>query len=225
MTHEDTRQELVKHLTDLDEKYVLNLVQRLLESGVDPLTLIKDCEKAMLAIGELYAAGEYYLSALIMAGEIFREVMVLTRPLMATAVTGTSAGLVLLGTAQGDIHDIGKSTVGVALQCYGFAVEDLGVDVPPQRFLDYVKANSPDVVGLSGLITLAHESMKETIQLLRDNAPPGKASVPVIIGGAALNDRICQFVGADYWTTDAMEGVRICQKLVEKKRTPSRKLA
>jgi len=218
MTHEHLRRELVTRLTDLDERYVLNLVQRLLESGVDPLILIKDCEKAMFAIGELYAAGEYYLSALIMAGEIFREVMVLTQPLMPTRLSGASAGLVLLGTAQGDIHDIGKSTVGVALRCYGFAVEDLGVDVPPQRFLDYVNANTPDVIGLSGLITLAHESMKETIQLLRENVPQGRAPIPVIIGGAALNDRICQLVGADYWTTDAMEGVRICQKLVEKKR-------
>ncbi|MGD0489684.1 MAG: cobalamin-dependent protein [Syntrophorhabdales bacterium] len=217
MTYEDIREALVTHLVDLDETYVLTLVERLLQEGVDPLAVIKDCEKAMFGVGELYATRQYYLSGLLMAGEIFREVMALTQPHMEQQLTGKAFGLVLLDTVQGDIHDIGKSIVAVALRCYGFAVEDLGVDVPPERFLQYAEANPPDVVGLSGLITLAYESMRETIHLLRDHTPPGKTPIPVIIGGTTLNDRVCQLVGADYWTTDAMEGVRICQMITEKK--------
>ena len=217
MIYEDIREALVQHLVDLDETYILTLVERLLQEGVDPLVVIKDCEKAMFEVGERYATRQYYLSALLMAGEIFREVMALTQPHMEQQLTGNASGPVLLGTVQGDIHDIGKSIVAVALRCYGFAVEDLGVDVPPERFLHYAEANSPDVVGLSGLITLAYESMRETVHLLRDHTPPGKTPIPVIIGGTTLSDRVCQLVGADYWTTDAMEGVRICQMITEKK--------
>jgi methanogenic corrinoid protein MtbC1 len=218
MTHEDMRNTLIRHLTELEEGPALSLTQHLLDEGIDPLVLIKDCEEAMFAVGDRYASQQYYLSGLIMAGEIFREVMVLTQPLMKQHLAKDTLGTILLGTVQGDIHDIGKSAAAVALRCYGFVVEDLGVDVSPERFLRHVQENPPDIVGLSGLITLAFESMKETIQLLRSATLPGNQSVPIVVGGTMLNERICHLVGADFWTTDAMDGVRICQKLMEKKR-------
>jgi methanogenic corrinoid protein MtbC1 len=183
MTNEDPREALIKHLTDLDEDSALSLTRRLLDEGLDPLVLIKDCEKAMLAVGERYASRYYYLSGLIMAGEIFQEIMVLTQPLIKQRLVEGVSGAVLLGTVQGDIHDIGKSTVAIALRCYGFEVEDLGVDVPPKRFLRAAQENRPDVMGLSGLITLAFESMKETIPLVRGEILPGRDTIPIIVGG------------------------------------------
>ena len=204
------------HLADLDETYVLKLVQRLLDEGQDPLTIIKDCEQAMRLVGERYEGREYYLSGLIMAGEIFREVMALVQPLMEQQLAGSSSGRVLLGTVQGDIHNIGKGIVEVALRCYGFTVEDLGVDVAPQHFLEHIENNPPDIIGLSGLITVAYESMKETVKLLREKRTPGQAAIPIIIGGGMLNETVCRFVGADFWTTDALEGVRICQRIMRK---------
>ncbi len=218
MADQDLQDALIRHVIDLEEGPALSLARRLLDDGLDPLALIKHCEKAMLAVGERYASQEYYLSGLIMAGEIFQEIMVLTEPLMKQRLGEGVSGTVLLGTVQGDLHDIGKNTVALALRCYGFAVEDLGVDVPPESFLRAVQENRPDVIGLSGLITLSFESMKETILLVRTDAPPGHNPIPVIIGGTAMNERVCDLVGADYWTTDAMNGVRICQAVTERKR-------
>ncbi len=216
MANEERRQGLIAHLADLDETYVLKLVHRLLGEGQNPLTIIKDCEQAMRLVGERYEGREYYLSGLIMAGEIFREVMAMVQPFMEQQLAGGSSGRVLLGTVQGDIHSIGKGIVEVALRCYGFTVEDLGVDVAPQCFLDHIGNNPPDVIGLSGLITVAYESMKETVGLLRRKSTPGQSPIPIVIGGGMLNETVCRFVGADFWTTDALEGVRICQRIVNK---------
>jgi methanogenic corrinoid protein MtbC1 len=221
MVEVESRQTLITHLADLDETYVLKLVQRLLNEGQDPLTIIKDCEQAMRLVGERYEKREYYLSGLIMAGEIFREVMTMVQPFMEQQLAGNASGRVLLGTVQGDIHNIGKGIVEVALRCYGFTVEDLGVDVPPQRFLDCVQSDPPNIIGLSGILTIAYESMKETVKLLRNHNVPGHPVIPIIIGGSLLNKKICRYVGADFWTIDALEGVRICQRIVQKRKRSS----
>lgn len=219
MPEEVIRQELIKHLADLDEPYVLELTRRMLEEGHDALAIIQDCEYAMRLVGERYERREYYLSALIMAGEIFREVMMVTQPSMEQRLAGNASGRVLLGTVQGDIHDIGKDIVNLALRCHGFTVDDLGVDVAPESFLNRSKTNPPDIIGLSGLVTVAYESMRETVGLIRNNISPGQPAIPIIIGGSTLSEPICRFVGADFWVTDALEGVRICQKIMQKTAT------
>lgn len=216
MAEEGIRQELVKRLADLDEAYVLTVVRRMLDEGHDSLVIMQDCEYAMRLVGERYEKREYYLSALIMAGEIFREVMMITQPSMEQRLAGNVSGGVLLGTVQGDIHDIGKDIVALALRCYGFTVDDLGVDVAPKQFLEHVRDNPPDMIGLSGLVTVAYESMRETTQLIRSHTPPGQAPIPIIIGGGTLSEAICRFVGADFWVTDALEGVRICQQIMQR---------
>jgi methanogenic corrinoid protein MtbC1 len=166
-------------------------------------------------VGQRYEGQEYYISGLIMAGEIFREVMAMVQPLMEQRLAGNSSGQVLLGTVQGDIHNIGKGIVEVALRCFGFTVEDLGEDVSPRRFLEHIQKKPPDIIGLSGLLTVAYESMKETVRLLRENRVSDQPAIPVIIGGGTLNENVNHFVGADFWTTDALEGVRICQQIVQ----------
>jgi methylmalonyl-CoA mutase cobalamin-binding domain/chain len=216
MAEEGIRQELIKHLADLDEAYVLDVVPHMLAEGHDSLVIMQDCEYAMRLVGERYERREYYLSALIMAGEIFREVMMITQPSMEQRLAGNASGRVLLGTVHGDIHDIGKDIVALALRCYGFTVDDLGVDVAPERFLDRVLTNPFDIIGLSGLVTVAYESMKETVQLIHSHTPSGQPAIPIIVGGGTLSEDICRFVGADFWVTDALEGVRICQQIMQK---------
>jgi methanogenic corrinoid protein MtbC1 len=216
MAEEGIRQELITHLADLDEGHVLEIVHRMIDEGHDPLAIIQGCEYAMRLVGERYEKREYYLSALIMAGEIFREVMMLTQPSMEERLTGNASGRVLLGTAQGDIHDIGKDIAALALRCHGFTVDDLGVDVASERFLERVQINQPDIIGLSGLVTVAYESMRQTVQLIRSHTSPERPTIPIIIGGSTLSEAICRFIGADFWVTDAMEGVRICQRIIQK---------
>ncbi len=218
MTERKAKHDLVARLADLDESYVLRTVRRLLDKGQDPLTIIRDCERAMSLVGERYEKRDYYLSGLIMAGEIFQEVMSMVQPSMEERLTGSASGRVLVGTVQGDIHTIGKGLVVTALQCYGFTVEDLGVDVPPERFVESVRENPPDIIGLSGLISVAYDSMKETIRLLKEQSRSGGPAIPVIIGGSLLEQKLCDFIGADFWTKDVMEGISICQRIVEKKR-------
>jgi len=206
--------ELVKLLADLEEEAVLALVRQRVEAGDDPLKIIEECNAGMRQVGERYEQGQYFLSGLIMAGEIFREVVEIVQPLIVNRTSRQSSGRVLLGTVQGDIHDIGKDMVGMLLTCHGFTVIDLGVDVPPAEFVEQVSTLRPDVVGLSGVLTASYERMRETIGLLRARARQDGAAFPIIIGGGTIDDQICRYVGADHWVADAMSGVHLCQKLV-----------
>jgi methylmalonyl-CoA mutase cobalamin-binding domain/chain len=151
-----------------------------------------------------------------MAGEIFREVMELMQPVLEGQAAKQSSGRILLGTVQGDIHDIGKDMVGLLLTCYGFTVIDLGVDVAPAEFVKQVSLQKPDIVGLSGVLTASHMVMRETVEALHNVTRQTERSLPIIIGGGMIDDQICRFVGADYWVGDAMSGVHLCQKLMER---------
>jgi methanogenic corrinoid protein MtbC1 len=202
------------YVLDLQEKEVLDLVQERLQSGDDPLALVEACEAGMRRVGERYEQGEYFLSALIMAGEIFRDVMELVQPAIEERIRGNESGRILLGTVQYDIHDIGKNIQAVLLSCYGVTVLDLGVDVSPDQFLAKALEFRPDIIGLSGLLTSSYDSMRETITTLRQSGDDILTGVPIIIGGGTLNDQICQYVGADYWVGNSMDGVRLCQQLL-----------
>ena len=204
---------IVERLADLEEDEVLALVRRRLADGDDALRIIEDCNAGMRQVGQRYEQGQYFLSGLIMAGEIFREVMELMQPVLEGRAVKRASGRVLLGTVQGDIHDIGKDMVGLLLTCYGFTVIDLGVDVAPEVFVEQVTLHKPDVVGLSGVLTASHAVMRETVGLLRARARDAGLTFPIVIGGGMIDDQICRFVGADYWVADAMSGVHLCQRL------------
>ena len=164
-------------------------------------------------IGERYQRQEYYLSGLILAGEIFSEVLATVQPRLESELVGEASGTVLLGTVAGDIHDIGKNLMATMLRSFGFTVHDLGIDVPPSAFVEAALEWSPDIVGLSGLITASFASMKLTTALLK--AEPELAPPPfVILGGGIVDEVVRDYVGADSWSSNAMEGVRICQRLV-----------
>ena len=210
MSHPDPGANLIKAITDLQEEAALNLVRQRLDAGDDPLLVIKNCQEGLRQVGLLFERQQYYLSGLIMAGEIFRQVMELVQPVVEQQVSGKASGRILLGTVEGDIHDLGKNIVSVLLGCHNFAVRDLGVDVPPTTFAEQAAEFRPHVVGLSGLVASAYEAMRETVVLLRKQGYEG----PIVIGGGQLSEEVCQYVGADYWTTDAVVGVDLCSRLI-----------
>lgn len=210
-THNNPRTALIANVADLKEAEVLTLVQERLQNNENPLMIVEDCQEGLRQVGERYERREYYLAGLIMAGEIFRQVMGLLRPVIETQFTGNENGTILLGTVRGDIHDIGKNNLSMLLTSYGFTVHDLGVDVPASEFLLQAVQLKPDIIGLSGLLVSSFEAMKETITLLQTAGDKSVASTPIIVGGGQLNEQISQYVGADYWVTDAMTGVRVCQ--------------
>ena len=209
--------DLVYHVADLNEREVLALVQARLRQGDNPLAIVEDCQEGMRLVGERYEQGQYYLSGLIMAGEIFREVMELAQPAIKTQVSSAELGRVLLGTVRGDIHDIGKNIQSMLLSCYGFTVYDLGVDVAPRTFVTEAAKISPNVIGLSGLLSSSYDAMRDTISLFRRDPDPTLAGVPIIIGGGTINEQVRQYVAADYWIVNAMDGVRLCQRLLAAK--------
>lgn len=214
MIDKKIQEELESSIVEINENKAITLLRQCLKDGLDPLELLKLCQTGMRKVGERYEKKEYFISGLIMGGEIFRLAMEAIKPYIRERMEQNSCGSVLLGTVAGDIHDLGKDMVSELLVCHGFQVQDLGVDVPPEKFLEAAIKESPHIVGLSILITSALDSMKETIQLLRKEAPPGVAKLPIIIGGSLTNEDIRAFSGADYWVNDAMDGVRLCQKLL-----------
>lgn len=201
-------------MIELDEERTLDLTRALLAEGqVSPLSILNTCQQALKVVGERYERQEYYISGLIMAGELFKEVLDIAQPSFEGPDIDVPVGTVVLGTVAKDIHDIGKNLFGSSLRGFGFRVIDLGVDVPPERFLAETLRSRPDIVCLSGLIMAAFESMRETVALIRAHEDAVGRHVPVILGGAIIDGRVCEFCGADSWSTDAMEGVRICQEL------------
>lgn len=209
----DFDRRLTTLVAELDEDAVLALVHECIAAGEDPLQIIEACNAGLREVGLKYESGEYFVSGLIMSGEIFREVVEMVQPQLGQRTDEQSSGVVMIGTVSGDIHDIGKNMLGMLLSCYGFTVIDLGVDVPPEDFAQKAIETKPDIVGLSGLITASFERMKETVTAVRQKAAENQVSFPIIIGGGMVDESICRYVGADYWENDAMSGVRLCMKL------------
>jgi methanogenic corrinoid protein MtbC1 len=206
---------LATAIIELEEDETLRLTQEVLDEGTTTsLAILQTCQQAMRVVGERYERGEYYLAALILAGEMFKEVADLVQPDPVEEYKGEQLGVILLGTVAGDIHDIGKNMFAQALRTFGFNVTDLGVDVPKDRFLEEALRTRPDVVCLSGLISVAFESMKQVVDLLREHQSELGYMPPVVLGGGTIDNEVCRYSGADSWSTDAMEGVRICERLV-----------
>ena len=200
---------LVTALADLEEEQALAIVQQRLDAGDDPLALFEDTRQAMEIVGERFAAGEYFIPELVFAGEILKEVSALIKPRITTPADGERAEPVIIGTVAGDIHDIGKDIVVFMLDVNGFEVIDLGVDVPAQRFVEAIEQSGSQVVGLSGFLTIAFQSMKDTIAAIADAGLREK--VKIMIGGGPIDEHVRTFTGADAFGTDAMSAVELAK--------------
>jgi len=218
MNASDKHTLLINNLLELEENAVLAKVKDRLQNGEVPFEIIEDAQEAMRLVGERYEQGKYYISSMMMAGEIFREVMEILEPVLVQKTTGDESGRILLGTVQGDIHDIGKNIFKILLRAHGFIVTDLGVDVPPDQFVEMTLEKKPHIIAFSGLLTIAYDAMKETIQKIRDLDDKVISKTPIIIGGGIVNKMVCAVVRADYWATDAMVGVQLCKQIMNERK-------
>jgi len=205
--------ELANALANLDEDIVRKLVREKIDSGVEPMTIVDECRKGMDIVGERYKKGDYFLSELIISGEIFKEAMAVIEPLLKADRAAQPLGKMVLGTVKGDIHNIGKDIVATLLTAAGFDVYDLGIDVPSDRFINKLKETSSSILGMSGLLTPAFESMKETVKAVE--AAGLRDKVKIIIGGGIITEQVGKYVGADAFTNDGHEGVEMCKRFAK----------
>lgn len=205
--------ELVNAIADLEMAKAPEIVQQKLDAGEDPMDILAECRQGMDVVGERYKSGKYFLSELIVSGEMFKQAMALLEPRMATGADDEDAPVIVLGTVKGDIHNLGKDIVAVLLKGAGFVVHDLGIDVPPQRFVDKIKETGATILGMSGLLTPSFDSMKATVDALSEAGL--RENIKVVIGGGVITEQVRRHCGADAFTTDGLEGVEICKKFVQ----------
>ncbi len=211
---EDVRKRLREALADLDRETFLEALNEALQTGIDvDIIVFEDMSAAMDEIGRRFESGEYFIADLLYAAEIFKEAMRILEPYIVKKHSSgeIERGVVVLGTVKGDIHDIGKNLVAVLLKLRGFRVIDLGVDVPPEKFVEAAEKYKPQIIGLSALLTTAIPSMRETIEALRRAGIKAK----IMVGGAALSKEIAREIGADYYAENAVEAVRLAEMIVE----------
>jgi len=203
--------DLAQSLRDLDEKKVYDLVEERIKKNVPVMEIIQSCNDGMVAIGEFFSTGKYFISQLIFSAEILKTVMKRLEPFMQGVKSGPSAGKVVIGTVKGDIHDIGKNIVITLLRGSGFEVTDLGVDVPAEKFIAALKETGAKVLGMSALLNFTYPEMKHVVEEVEKAGLRDR--VKIIIGGTPVNEQVWQFTGADYYAADAIVGVNICKKV------------
>jgi 5-methyltetrahydrofolate--homocysteine methyltransferase len=201
--------DLVKTLADLEEKEALKIVEDRLSAGEDPLKILDDARRAVELVGKRFSDGEYFIPDLVYSGEILKEITDMVKPKLTKAAELKRLGKVVVGTVAGDIHDIGKDIVVFMLDVNGFQVFDLGIDVPAQKFVDTIKETGSRVVGLSGFLTLAFQSMKDTVETIKKAGL--RNEVKIMIGGGQIDDQVKGFTGADAYGKDAMEAVKLAK--------------
>lgn len=203
--------ELAQFMKDLDEDKVLEQVNKDLAAGRSPLEIIGDLNKGVVGVGELYEAGEYFVSQLMFAADILNAVMEIMEPAMAKDGDSDGAGTVVIGTVAGDVHDIGKNIVHTLLKGSGFKVVDLGVDVPTEKFIEAVVAHKPKVLGMSALLSFTYPEMKAVVDVLTEKGL--REQVQIVIGGAPCSEEVRAYAGADLWAPTAMDTVAFANKV------------
>jgi len=203
-------EQLVTYIAEMQEEEALALAKELLDAGTPPRAILDDCRAAMTIVGERFEQGQYFIPELILAGEMLKSISAEVKPHMTGGHDVKKGAKVVVGTVKGDIHDIGKDIVVFMLDVNGFEVFDLGIDVPPQAFVDKITEVKPAVVALSGFLTLAYDSMKETVGAIR--AAGLRDSVKIMIGGGTVDDQVRQYAGADAYGLDAMAAVTLAKQ-------------
>ncbi len=208
--------ELRDAIIDGDSEKAKEITEELVRDGIDPLRIIKEVVgPASKIVGEKFESAEIFLPDLIMAGEALKAVVDVVS---SSIPEGQSAkkGKILIATVKGDLHDIGKNIVSSLLAASGFEVYDLGIDVDAQEIIQKAEEVQADVIGLSALLTTTLEQQREVINLLKELGLRDKYIV--VIGGAPVTKEWCEEIGADGWSTDAIEAVKLIEELMEKKK-------
>jgi len=202
--------DLSKALADLKEDEALAIVREKLNAGADPISILNDARRGMETVGARFSKSEYFIPDLVYSGEILKKINEMVKPKLAKESAIKKGAKIVFGTVAGDIHDIGKDIVVFMLDVNGFEVFDLGVDVPVQKFVDKIKETGAPIVGLSGFLTLAYDSMKQTIEAIK--AAGLRDKTRIMIGGGQITDEIVKYTGADAYGKDAVAGVTIAKK-------------
>jgi methylmalonyl-CoA mutase cobalamin-binding domain/chain len=206
-----SKEELMDAVIDLNEDKAYELVQKLIEEGVNPRDIIEILRKGVEVIGDKFNSKEYFLAELVMAGEIFTQSAEILGPYMEkSSESNGNLETIVVGTVEGDVHDIGKNIFITLLKSAGYNVIDLGVDISPDKFVEKVKETGARVVAYSGLLTIALESMNATTKKLE--AAGLRQNLKIIIGGLPVDELWMKEAGADAFTDNAFEGVKIVNK-------------
>jgi 5-methyltetrahydrofolate--homocysteine methyltransferase len=192
------------------EEDALKITNDMLAAGTDPLEVLEACREAMDVIGQRFEDGDCFIPELILAGEMLTQISEIIKPQLQQDADAKKLGKVVIGTVEGDIHDIAKDIVAFMLDINGFEVTDLGVDVPPAKFVEAVKETGAEIVGLSGFLTLAYDPMKDTVAALKDAG----LDVKIMIGGGQVDEQIRAYTAADAYGRDAMAAVTLAKQWI-----------
>lgn len=206
---------LAEAMGDLDEDIMTDTLNEVMsEGGVGAQQAMEACQKGMDIVGARFEEGEYFVGDLIYAGELMtKAVDILKEALVTGDGSETKKTRMILCTVKDDLHDIGKNIVRSMLEAAGFDVLDLGIDVPAQKIIDTAKEENINIVALSGVLTLAIDSMKATIEAFQEAGLRDK--VKIIIGGAPVNAEVCEQTGADAWATSPQTTIDYCKTWAE----------
>ena len=209
MAEHNDLSELSKALVELDESGVEQLIKKELNQGTVPEHIIRQLSDGLTEVGERFRREEYFLTELIYSGEIFKKAMAMIDPYCKKSAGAKSSDIVVMGTVQGDIHDLGKNIVTTLLKCSGFSVFDIGVDASPERFLDAVVQSKAKLVGMSMLLTTAYDAAKATVASIEQMGL--RENVKIMIGGSVTSENVRREMGADFWGCDATSAVDIAK--------------
>ena len=205
----DKYDQLKEAMGDLEEDTVLEILREVMADGGSQATeAMAACQEVMNIVGDRFANQEYFVSDLIFSGELMNSAMDIIRPALLKS-TGEGNGKMILCTVEGDLHDIGKNIVRAMLEASGFEVIDLGIDVKPSEIVNTAKEQGIKIIGLSGVLTLAIDSMKATVEAFKDAGM--RDDVHIVIGGAPVTAEVCKLVGADGWAINPADTIKLCR--------------
>ena len=206
--------QLMEALSDMREEEALSLARQMLDRGEDPVRVLEICREAMDIVGKRFEKQEYFLPELVLAGEMLETIGALAKPLILQSSQGEAKklGRVLIGTVHGDLHDIGKNIVTFMLDINGYEVRDIGIDVPVAKFVEEIRDFKPAVVALSGFLTLAFDSMKETVEAIEGAGL--RDGMKIMIGGGQVDEAVRNYTRADAFGSNAVSAVTLCRQWI-----------
>jgi 5-methyltetrahydrofolate--homocysteine methyltransferase len=203
---------LINSIVEMREDEAIQTVEEMMNNNVPVMDIMDKCKLAMEKVGQKFEEGEYFVPQLLMAAEIMTQITEMTKDELQAETDDDKIGTIVMGTVEGDIHDIGKGIVNFNLDVNGFKVIDLGEDVSPNQFIDAIKEHKPDIVGMSCLLTVAFDSMEKTVDAIKNAGL--RDEVKIMIGGAPINDEIYEYTGADGWAEDAVKAVKLAKNFI-----------
>ncbi|MCL4289579.1 MAG: cobalamin-dependent protein [Thermoleophilia bacterium] len=207
------REALTAAIADIREEDALELTQQMLDAGEDPREILEACREGMALVGARYEEKDYFLPELIVAGDVLKAIAEIVKPLLQGDGEGADTlATIVIGTVEGDIHDVGKDIVAFMLDSNNFEVIDLGVDVPASKFIEEIETRQPEIVAMSGFLTLAFDQMKNTVAAIDEAGLRDR--VKIMIGGAPMDDTVTKYIGADAYGTDASAAVTLAKSWV-----------